>query len=93
VLSQFVLALEVAAFDGDAASRYGDVRASLAKRGTPIGPLDTLIAAHALELDLVLVTHASFRGSRVCASDRLKGGGAHCPRKVHRCREQPSFLG
>jgi predicted nucleic acid-binding protein len=34
-LAQFVLALEVAAFDGEAASHYGSVRALLAKRGTP----------------------------------------------------------
>jgi tRNA(fMet)-specific endonuclease VapC len=45
------------AFDGDAASRYGSARASLAKRGTPIGPLDTLIGVPALKLDLILVTH------------------------------------
>jgi tRNA(fMet)-specific endonuclease VapC len=64
-LAQFVLALEVAAFDGAAASRYGNVRASLAKRGTPIGPLDTLLGAHALELDLILVTHNTREFSRI----------------------------
>jgi tRNA(fMet)-specific endonuclease VapC len=64
-LSQFVLALEVATFDADAASRYGAVRASLANRGTPIGPLDTLIGAHALELDLILVTHNRREFSRI----------------------------
>jgi tRNA(fMet)-specific endonuclease VapC len=56
---------EVAAFDGAAASRYGNVRASLAKHGTPIGPLDTLIGAHALELDLILVTHNTREFSRI----------------------------
>ena len=64
-LSQFILALEITAFDGDAALRYGKVRASLAKRGTPIGPLDTLIGAHALELDLILVTHNMREFSRI----------------------------
>ncbi len=39
------------------ASAYGDVRAQLEKQGTPIGSLDTLIAAHALSLDLTLVTN------------------------------------
>jgi tRNA(fMet)-specific endonuclease VapC len=56
-LSEFVLPLEVAALDDRAAMLYGDVRAALERRGKPIGPLDTLIAAHALALDAVLVTH------------------------------------
>ena len=64
-LTQFTFALEIAAFLTDAASLYGDVRASLAKRGTPIGPLDTLIAAHALQLDVVLVTHNIREFSRI----------------------------
>ncbi|MBF0611751.1 MAG: hypothetical protein HQL55_11590 [Magnetococcales bacterium] len=33
-----------------------NVRRPISK-GTPIGPLDTLIAAHALSLDAILVTH------------------------------------
>jgi tRNA(fMet)-specific endonuclease VapC len=36
---------------------YGIVRSELEFRGTPIGPLDTLIAAHALALDATLVSH------------------------------------
>jgi tRNA(fMet)-specific endonuclease VapC len=42
---------------------YGAVRADLSRRGVAIGPLDTLIAAHALALDLVLLTanHREFR--------------------------------
>lgn len=56
-LSEFLLPLDVAAFDDSVALRYGDVRASLERRGRPIGPLDTLIAAHALASDAVLVTH------------------------------------
>jgi len=35
-------------FDEEATTRYGELRALLEQRGTPIGPLDTLIAAHAL---------------------------------------------
>jgi len=56
-LSEFLLALDITAFDEDAALRYGEVRASLARRGKPIGPLDTLIASHAHALDVILVTH------------------------------------
>ena len=58
-LDEFLLALEIAAFDEDAAKRYGGVRGSLARRGKPIGPLDTLIGSHAHVMDVVLVTHST----------------------------------
>jgi len=35
---------------------YGDLRARLEAAGTPIGPNDCLIAAHALALDCTIVT-------------------------------------
>src|SRR5215469_8124108 len=54
-LAEFLLALEIAAFDDRVAMRYGDVRASLERQGRAIGPLDTLIGSHASLLDLVLV--------------------------------------
>ncbi len=47
----------VVPFDEVAASRYGELRAALERRGRPIGPLDTLIAAHALSLGWRLATH------------------------------------
>lgn len=56
-LDAFVLPLEVAAFDEAAAAAYGAVRSALEKAGTPIGPLDTQIGAHALSLGAALVTH------------------------------------
>lgn len=56
-LSQFLLPLEVAEFGESAGAAYGRVRARLEGQGTPIGPLDTLIAAHALSLGVVLVTN------------------------------------
>ncbi len=68
-LAEFLLALEVAAFDESAALKYGDVRAGLASRGTPIGPLDTLIAAHALAIDAILVTHNQREFRRVPGLD------------------------
>lgn len=64
-LSEFVIALEIAAFESDAASAYGSVRASLEARGQPIGPLDTLIGAHAFSLDVTLVTHNTREFSRI----------------------------
>lgn len=56
-LAAFLLPLEVAPFDRQAALAYGDVRAELERRGSPIGPLDLLIAAHALSVGAVLVTN------------------------------------
>jgi len=64
-LAEFTLALEVAAFDAELAPVYGRVRASLARRGMPIGPLDTLIGSHALALDITLVTHNTREFSRI----------------------------
>ena len=55
-LREFLLPLEVVTFDEGAAEAYGTVRAAMEKKGRPIGPLDTLIAAHALALGTVLVT-------------------------------------
>ena len=62
-LDRFLLPLDIAAFDDLAADLYGTVRADLETAGTPIGPLDTLIAGHAVSLNVVLVTHnvAEFR--------------------------------
>ncbi len=51
--------------DAGVADTYSVVRVALEKSGTPIGPLDTLIAAHALSLDLPLVTANIREFSRV----------------------------
>jgi tRNA(fMet)-specific endonuclease VapC len=64
-LHEFLLALEVAPYEHTAALQYGAVRASLEQNGWPIGPLDTLIAAHALALDVTLVTHNTREFERV----------------------------
>lgn len=64
-LEEFLMPLEIAAFDEAAAREYGPVRAATARAGTPIGPLDTLIASHALALDAILVTHNTREFSRV----------------------------
>ncbi|AQQ71618.1 tRNA(fMet)-specific endonuclease VapC [Limihaloglobus sulfuriphilus] len=49
--------LEILPFDNDAAAAYGIVRCQLESKGTPIGPFDTLIAAHAMSQELTLVTN------------------------------------
>ena len=52
-------------FDDASAEAYGRLRAELARRGTPIGPNDLMIAAIALAYDLTLVTHNTAEFSRV----------------------------
>ena len=57
LIDAFVGDVAVMPFDGEAADRFGKVAAALVSKGTPIGALDTMIAAHALQLGLTLVTH------------------------------------
>ena len=57
--------IQIVPFDDLAAQVYGAIRADLQKRGTPIGPLDTLIAAHAKALNLTLVTNNTKEFARV----------------------------
>ena len=49
--------IEVLDFDIKAAIHYGKIRAYLEKQGTPIGPLDMMIAAHAMSLGYTVVTN------------------------------------
>lgn len=56
-LEKFLAPLDVLPFDDMAMLEYGRLRANLERAGRPIGALDTLIAAHALALDCVLVTN------------------------------------
>lgn len=64
-LEQFLAPLELADFDRSAAAAYGPLRAALEAAGTPIGPLDTQIAAHALALGVTLVTNNTREFARV----------------------------
>ncbi len=64
-LEQFLEPLEIADFDRSAALVYGRLRAALEAAGTPIGPLDTQIAAHALALGVTLVSNNQREFSRV----------------------------
>jgi tRNA(fMet)-specific endonuclease VapC len=57
VLAMFLSPLAIANFDYKAAEAYGRMRAHLEGSGASIGPLDTLIAAHAVSLDAALVTN------------------------------------
>jgi len=57
LLDEFMLDFDVSDYDASAAVFYGELRTHLEKRGKPIGPMDMMIAAHALSLDAFLVTH------------------------------------
>ena len=56
-LDKFLTPLEILDFDYYATIQYGKIRAQLERKGTPISPLDTLIASHAMSLELTLVTN------------------------------------
>ncbi len=49
--------IEILDFDMKAAEEYGRIRADLEKNGTPIGPLDMMIAGHAKSLGYTVVTN------------------------------------
>ena len=53
----FLSPLTILPFDQPAAEEYGKIRTDLEKNGTPIGPMDLLIAAHAKSEGLILVTN------------------------------------
>ena len=64
-LERFLVDFEVLPFDRDAAKPYGALRKVLQTQGTPIGPLDFLIAAHALALKATPVTNYTGKFLRV----------------------------
>ena len=64
-IEEFLFPLEILPYDEIAASIYGDIRLQLGKRGEPIGPLDLLIAAHALSRNLVLISNNEKEFKRV----------------------------
>jgi tRNA(fMet)-specific endonuclease VapC len=64
-LDEFLYPFEVALYDEPAAKAYGTVRSALEKKGRPIGAMDLLIAAHALSLDVRLVTNNAKEFERV----------------------------
>lgn len=62
VVQEFLLRVQILPWESAAARAYADLRALLERRGTPLGNLDLLIAAHALSVDARLVSSdRSFR--------------------------------
>ena len=68
-LRRFLSVFDVLPFNAEAAAEYGKISADLRRKGTPIGPLDTLIAAHALASGKTLVTNNVREFERVAGLD------------------------
>ena len=64
-LTLFLSPITVLDFDQKASAEYGKLRADLEKTGTPIGPMDMLIAGHAKAEGLILVTNNAREFCRV----------------------------
>jgi tRNA(fMet)-specific endonuclease VapC len=65
-LNEFLLPLTILPFYGDKLIEcYGEIRVMLESKGKIIGPLDMLIAAHALSLDLTIISNNIKEFSRV----------------------------
>lgn len=64
-LDMFLSTLEILPFDESFIWHYGDLRTDLERRGQPIGTLDTMIAAHALSSNTILVTNNTREFERV----------------------------
>jgi tRNA(fMet)-specific endonuclease VapC len=65
-IDAILLGLQILPFDMPADAEYGRIRSELERAGTPIGPNDLLIGAHACAVGAVLVTanDAEFRRIR-----------------------------
>ena len=57
LIENFLRPLTIVDFTSEDAVVYAAVRAKLERAGTPIGPLDTLIASHAVARKLTLVSN------------------------------------
>jgi tRNA(fMet)-specific endonuclease VapC len=64
-LMNFLSIIEVLKFDEKAAKEYGEIKTALKKKGAMIGPLDTLIAAHAKSGNFILVTNNTREFERI----------------------------
>ncbi|MCM1087815.1 MAG: type II toxin-antitoxin system VapC family toxin [Muribaculaceae bacterium] len=64
-MSLFLSPITILQFDGQAAEEYGRIKTELEKKGTPIGPMDTLIASHAKSRELIIVTNNTREFNRV----------------------------
>ena len=56
-VNEFLAAIDVLPWTSATARRYATLRAGLERQGRPLSALDLMIAAHAAEHDMTLVTH------------------------------------
>jgi tRNA(fMet)-specific endonuclease VapC len=64
-IEAFLLPFEIVEYDYNAAVAYGQIRATLEKKGQGIGGMDMQIAGHALALDMVVVTNNTKEFQRI----------------------------
>ncbi len=64
-LDEFLSPFEIISYAENSANYYGKIRSQLEKQGNVIGPLDVLIAAHALSENLTLITNNEKEFKRV----------------------------
>ena len=77
LIKEFLLRVQVLAWDSNVAKVYGDLRASCTASGITLGALDMLIAAHAVAEKAILVTHdkafALVPGNILTVEDWIEG--------------------
>ena len=75
MVDDLFLRVAILPWDSSAAQAYGELRAYLQREGQPMGNLDVMIAAHALALEVILVTNdkAFSRIKRLKVEDWTKG--------------------
>ena len=56
-LEEFLTPFNILPYDENASKYYGIIRSELESQGKVVGPLDMLIAAHAMSENLILVTN------------------------------------
>lgn len=65
VVDQFLAAIPCLPWDDAAAACFAQLVAELQRAGQPLGTMDTMIAAHALATDAVLITHNTRHFGRI----------------------------
>jgi tRNA(fMet)-specific endonuclease VapC len=56
-VEEFLVRVEILPWESAAATHYAELRSSLEDSGAPMGSLDMMIAAHALAVGAILVSH------------------------------------
>jgi len=64
-LEEFLYPFDILNYDENASREYGKIRARLEKKGQVIGPLDMLIAAHALSSQRIIITNNAKEFKRI----------------------------